>query len=206
MAHEKTIAAFKNAGYDWTVWHEKGYEAHNREIKPVIDKDPNKTVKVNSVYRKRVEDETDASKLLEVITWDQITIAHTPLGNPIELNETANDLCFWLEPTTKQQVRYNPETEERETITVPGDFSEVKKHYLYPFNKENIAMIKKITSNNSRKCNWYVEDENMKSRSVNNFEDWSTKTFNELMYPPRLFVRRLADTDPTQTADQQQYH
>jgi hypothetical protein len=174
----------------------------------VIDKDPNKTVKVNSVYRKRVDDETDggqSSKLLEVITWDQITIAHTPLGNPIEMVEMSSDLCYWLAPTVKQQVRYNPDTEERETMDIPGDFSQVKKHYLYPFNKENIAMIKKITSNN-RKCNWYVEDENMKSRSVNNFEDWSEKSFHELMYPPRLFVRRQADTDPTVTAGQQQYH
>ena len=171
----------------------------------MIEKDLNKTVKVNSVYRKRVEDETDGSKLLEVITWDQITIARTPLGNPIELNENASDLCYWLEPTTRQQVRYNPETEERETMNVPGDFSQVKKHYLYPFNKENIAMIKKITGNNSRKCNWYAEDENMRSRSVNNFADWSEKTFNELMYPPRLFVRRPGETDPT-LLDQQQYH
>ena len=77
MAHPKTIEAFKDAGYDYKTWHENGNEAHNRAIKPAIEKDPNRIVKINSVYRKKVEseDKDNNGQLTEVIIWDSITIA-----------------------------------------------------------------------------------------------------------------------------------
>jgi hypothetical protein len=89
-----------------------------------------------------------------------------------------------------REIRYNPEKEEMETVVKQWDFSDMKKHYLYPFNKENIDMIKKITANN-HKCNWEVMDDSTgRARSVANFEDWSTKDFDTLLNPPKQPLTR----------------
>ena len=162
-----------SCGHDWKNWYEKGNEVVVHERKKQLQQDQNQTVKVNSVYRQRVEDEdANTGKLIEIIKWNQTITCHTGLGNPVSYYEDVNDLCIWYAPTQTEEIKFNAETEQKETIVKPADFSMVKKHYLYPFNKENIDMIKKITSNN-RKCNWYIEDENAKVRVVNNFDDWT---------------------------------
>lgn len=127
---------------------------------------------------------------IKVITWDQQTTGHTGLGNPVSYPEDKDDLCIWYEPIATTRNIFNPQTEEMETVTTQWDFSDVKKHYLYPFNAENIAMIKKITANNP-KCNRGVEDASTgKARSVNNFEDWSSKDFDTLLNPPKQPLTR----------------
>jgi hypothetical protein len=178
LAHPKTIEAYSAAGINYKDFHEKGTEVAVREKKKLVEKDPNKKVVVGSVYRIKIDD--GFSEAYEVITWDQQTIGHTGLGNLVSYHENTRDLCTWQEPITTKETRFNPETEQTETITKP-DISEVKTHYLYPFNKENIAMIEKLTKNN-RKCNFAVMD-NQKgiSRSVDTFEEWSTKPFDSLI-------------------------
>lgn len=44
------------------------------------------------------------------------------------------------------------EKQEHEEIMKVEDFSKVVTHYLYPFNKQNIEMIDKMTRNNREGC------------------------------------------------------
>jgi hypothetical protein len=153
LAHQKTIEAYKAAGIDWKFF-EKGHDIVQAERRRLIESDPKKTVVVNNVYRIRIDDGT--SEVGEFILWDQMTTGRTEIGNKVEYYESPSDLCMWFEPTGTKEVRFNAELQKMETLPVMDD-NAVKTHYLYPFNKENIAMIEKLTKNN-RKCNFAVKD------------------------------------------------
>lgn len=166
--------AYNEIGEDWKQRHEKGHEKTVAAQKELIAKDDKKTTKVLSVYRLKAED-----GIGEFITWDQITEGHTGIGNLISYYEGHDDLCVWYEPVPEKEIRFNVEKQEQEVVTKP-DISQVKKHYLYPFNKSNVDMIKKITANN-RRCQFYVKDTMGITRVVKNFDEWSSKDFDTLI-------------------------
>jgi len=209
VAHEKTIQAYAAAGIDYKTWHEKGTEIVVRDRKKLIEKDENKKVVVNSVYRVKVDDGDGVSES-EFITWDATTTGHTGLGNKIEYHEDARDLCSWQEPITTKTIRFNQETEQEETIT-NTDISETRTHFLYPFSKENIEMIKKLTKNN-RKCNFAVMDNQTGvTRTVDTFEEWSTKPFDSLIVRQKnknelAELHQLLSERSKQDERLQQYH
>jgi hypothetical protein len=188
LVHPRTVEAFAKAGVNYKDFHEKGHDVAIREKKEQLKNDKNTKTTINAVYRKKVEDEN--RNPIEVIAWWAYTTGKTGLGNPVEYTEGPDDLAYWLEPIATTRNIFNPETEEMQTVTTQWDFSDMKKHYLYPFNAENIAMIKKITAI-SPKCSWIVEDGvTGRSREVKNFEDWSSKDFDTLLNPPKQPLTR----------------
>src|SRR5436309_1337127 len=182
MALPKTIEAYKEIGIEYSKLNERGYEVAIHGQKELIKNDKNKTEIISNVYRMKVENPT-GTETQEVILFDKTTTGHTGLGNQITFWESAQDLCLWLEPIGAMQTRFNPETEETETTSNVEDLRH-KTHYLFAFNKENIAMIKEITKNN-RRCNFYVKDKSSDLTRIvaNGFKDWSTKPFDELLAP-----------------------
>jgi len=144
---------------------------------------------LHSVYRVKIDDaisESEASNNNnnneEVILFDKTTTGKTGLDNPVTYYEGPDDLCVWYEPTVVTQIEFNPKTEQNEMVTKVGDLSEIKAHYLYPFNKENIAMIKGLVKNSrhsggrsSSSCNFYVLDKSTgMTRLVESFEQWAS--------------------------------
>jgi hypothetical protein len=75
MTHPKTIEAYNASGVDakeWQLWNEKGQDVVTRQRKEQLKKDKNQIVKVLSVYRKMVDDDSDNNSTglsSEVITW-----------------------------------------------------------------------------------------------------------------------------------------
>jgi hypothetical protein len=190
----QTLEAFDAIGEkgDWKRRYEKGHEQIAQAKKELIEKDPNKTVKVHNVYRIRVED-----GISEFIAWDQETTGKTGIGNPVTYYQGPEDLCWYLEPTQIKEIRFNAEKQEQEVVTKP-DIDQVVKHYLFPFNKENIAMIQKITKSN-RRCKFYVRDVQGVTRAVKDYETWSTKPFDYLIeFHPTESIERMLQ--------HQQYH
>lgn len=132
---------------------------------------------VNSVTRLQVEQD---DQIKEVIVFDQTVSGKTGgLGNSIKFWESKDETSVWYEPVVQMEVRWNAEKEEMETIT-KQDFSEIIPHYLYEFNKTNIQMIKEITRNNLKRVMWYVKDTTGLTRTINSFEEWSSKPFESL--------------------------
>lgn len=195
MAHPRTIEAFDKVGEkgDYKRRYEKGHEVVAQAKKELIEKDPDKTVKVHNVYRIRVEDGVS-----EFITWDQTTYGKTGIGNPVEVYESADDLCIWKEPIVEREIRFNVEKQEQEMVNKP-DISQVITHYLYPFNKANIDMIQKITKSNHRRCKFYIRDVQGITRAVKDYESWSSKSFDFLIeFHPTESIERMLQ--------HQQYH
>jgi hypothetical protein len=192
MVHPKTIEAYNAVGEDYKRRYEKGHEVSTRAKKELIEKDPNKVTKVLNVYRIRVEDGVS-----EFITWDQETSGKTGIGNPVTYYEGPEDLAFYREPIVEKEIRFNVEKQEQEMVN-KSDINTVVTHYLYPFNKENIAMIQKITKNN-RRCQFYVRDLYGTTRTVKDFESWSTKPFDFL-------IQFHPTEDITRVLQHQAYH
>lgn len=73
-----------------------------------------------------------------------------------------------------------PGTNSKRERTNPDDVQN-RIHYEFAFNKENIAMIKELASNN-RNCKFYVWDKDTnKVRVCDSFKEWAEKPFSELI-------------------------
>ncbi|NAL78407.1 hypothetical protein [Nitrososphaera sp. AFS] len=179
MTHPKTIEAYDsltgNQAGDYKRRFGKGNDVIIESKKALIEKDPNKQTKVLAVHRLRLEDNS------EYILWQEEIIGHSGIGNEIKYELGWSDLCYWLEPIPRKEIKYNPQTEQNEVIERVDDLSQMKVHYLYPFNKENINLIKDKIKSNPR-CPFYVKDVQGMTRTVTRgFSEWKDKPFEWLI-------------------------
>lgn len=173
MVHPNTIAEYERLGikeqYDET--------AHDRVLKDkreITKHDKNPKTQITDVYRVRVANDEGTQQ--EFIIWQQDIIAKTDIDNYHRWHEDANDTSIYYTPLVEKSIRLNPETEQQETFT--NQVLGTESHYLYAFNKENIDMLKKKVNLATR---YMVKDVSGFTRTVNNFVDWSTKPFDELI-------------------------
>ncbi len=137
-------------------------------------------VRLYHIYRVRVN--KGGGNTEEVIWFTKITSGYTGIGNYVEYEETPKTTSIWYEPIVGKKVIFDPEKEQMKEIPVEDDLSKTIVHYEYPFNKENIKMINDGTKDNQLDVHWYVLDLATNfSRSVDNFSDWSTKPFSDLL-------------------------
>lgn len=180
MTHPKTIESYDNltgnqAG-DYKRRFEKGHDITVEAKKALIVNDPNKVTKVTSVYRLRIEDNS------EYILWQEEITGHSGIGNEIKYELGFDDTSRYYIPIPRKEIRYNPQTEQNETIERVDDLSQMKVNYLYPFNKENINLIKDKVNKNNPRCPFYVKDSQGMTRTVTRgFSEWSTKPFEWLI-------------------------
>jgi hypothetical protein len=173
MVHPKTIEEYERLGikeqYDET--------AHDRALKDkreITKHDKNPKIQITDVYRVRIADDQGAQS--EYIIWQQDVTAKTDIDNYHRWHEDAHDTSIYYTPMVEKSIRLNPETEQQETFT--NQVLGIETHYQYPFNKENIDMLKKRVNLATR---YMVKDVSGFTRSVNTFADWSTKPFDELI-------------------------
>src|SRR5215831_16798518 len=182
MTHQKTIEARKSAGIYQATFDDLPADQFVRSRKELLDGQKTE-VKMDHVYRVRIDD--GISPVQEVIWFTKITTGRTGIGNFVQYQETPQDLCIWNEPILSRKIIYDPEKEDMKEVLVEDDLAKTIVHYDYPFNKENIAMVGEFTKKN-RETYFYVLDlRSNRGVIVNNFEDWSSKPFEELLWPNR---------------------
>ena len=173
------MEAYSKVGIKWSDFLENGADVHIKEMQNKFknSKKPLLFI-VNNVYRILIDE--PGEQPYEVITYDQTVRGTSNIGNTTEWAEGANETSIFYTPLTFKQTRWNPDKEELEEII---DFENIKSkaNYLFPFNKSNVEMIRRLTKNN-RKCNFYVWDKSIGfGRICNNFEEWSSKDFETLI-------------------------
>lgn len=143
-------------------------------FREITKTDTKPKVQITQVYRIRISDDEGATS--EYIIWEQHITAKSALDNPRTWHELADDTSVYNTPLVEKAVRLNPQTEQQEVYV--NQVLGVDKHYQYPFNKQNIDMIKKKVN---IRTNFYVKDQSGFVRKVSDFNSWSTKSFAELI-------------------------
>jgi hypothetical protein len=153
---------------------ETAHDAALKTSRDMTQSDTHKKVQITDVYRKQISDEEGVTS--EYITWQQHVTGRSAIDNPHTWLELADDTSIYYTPRVEKSVRLNPETEQQEVFV--NQILGQDTRYQYPFNKENIAMIKKKVNIRTR---FYVQDEADFMRVVPDFNQWSTKSFGELI-------------------------
>lgn len=151
--------------------------AHDEALsikREVTKSDPKPRIQVTDCYRIQIQDDQGVTS--EYIIWQQDIIAKSAIDNTHRWHELADDTCIYYTPLVEKAIRLNPETEQQETYV--NQVLGMDTHYQYPFNKQNIDMIKKKVNIRTR---FYVKDESDFVRAVPDFATWSTKSFADLI-------------------------